>query len=624
MSAPTTKKAVRRFLGAVGYYSKFIQNYAFYARPLQKLTGDVSFIWTKLHQSSFEHLRSCLQSRELLIFPDPNKPFLLTTDASDEALGGILSQQCDGFERPIYFLSRSLKPAETRYPTYEKELLVIIHCLEKTRSYVLGQKVVILFYHKPLKWLLTNPKALSNTRLSRWVINLMEFDLEIKHIDGKFNKVADWLSCDLHSLLESRVEHEVSDKAKIPGTECQNIKAVGLPHDYLIPNKQNYLYYQTKDDYLLKLHFCLQQQIPLENQVKGKCTLKLEDIINIEGILHWRAPNGTVKLIVPSALRHSVMKIAHSSRGKIHTGETTMLEDLKAQFYWPQMGEDVKEFISTCHICLSTKAGRLPAVPILHVDRGREPWQVLHCDLIGPLRRTESGNRYILNICDSFSKFCLLFPLQQKTMKEVHNVFENQILKTWGPMLKIVTDSGKEFKNFLFQELCEEWEITHATSSVYHPAFNGKVERVNAVVARMLRCLIEETKLEWDKLLGDIMYCINNRVSWVIGVTPFSVMFGRSARMPSKMMEPKNLKHPPEFPLPTYLQCRSDINFERWALINNLLDKADDYVPRDVLKDILLCGNEPILMGDFVYVNIPKGGHTKINLKYPGPYLVLE
>ena len=624
ITVPTNKKAVRRFLGAVGYYSKFIENYAAHARPLQKLTGDVPFIWTELHQSSFDHLRSCLKSQDLLIFPNPNKPFLLTTNASDEALGGILSQECDGFERPIYFLSRSLKSAETRYPTYEKELLAIIHCLEKTRPYILGQKVVILSDHKPLKWLLTNPKALSNTRLSRWVINLMEFDLEIKHIDGKSNKVADWLSRDLHSLLESRVEHEVSDKAKIPGTECQNINAVGLPHDYLIPNKKNYLYYQHKDEYLLYLHFCLEQQMPLENQGKGRNTIKLDELINIEGILHLRGPNGTVKLIVPSALRHSVMQIAHSSRGKIHTGKTAMLEDLKAQFYWPKMGEDVKEYISTCHICLSTKVRRLPEVPILHVDRGREPWELLHLDLIGPLKRSESGNRYILNVCDSFSKFCLLFPLQQKTMKEVHDVFENKILKIWGPMKKIVTDSGKEFKNFLFQELCEEWEIIHATSSAYHPAFNGKVERVNAVVARMLCCLLEETRLEWDQLLGDIMYCINNRVSRVIGVTPFSVMFGHSARMPSKMMEPENFVHPPEFPLPTYLRQRSDINFERWALINTLLDKADDYVPRDALKDILLCGNEPILKGDFVYVNIPKGGHTKLNLKYPGPYLVFE
>ena len=108
MSRPKTVKEVRAFLGTVGFYGKFIPNIAARRRPLNELLKKgVKFDWTSECEHTFNDLRMCLRSEPLLVRPNYNDIFVITTDASDYAIGAVLSNE-KTTDRPIAYASRGL------------------------------------------------------------------------------------------------------------------------------------------------------------------------------------------------------------------------------------------------------------------------------------------------------------------------------------------------------------------------------------------------------------------------------------------------------------------------------------------------------------------------------------
>ena len=156
------------------------------------LKKDREFQWSTKEDKSFTILKEELCSDNVLKFPDMNQEFILSTDASNDALGAILAQKDGTQERPIAYASRTLNSAERNYSTTEKELLAIVWGVKHFRPYLYGKKFIILTDHQPLKWLfnLKDP----NSRLMRWRIALEEYEYEILYKKGSLNCNADALS----------------------------------------------------------------------------------------------------------------------------------------------------------------------------------------------------------------------------------------------------------------------------------------------------------------------------------------------------------------------------------------------------------------------------------------------
>ena len=153
---PKDVKAVQRFLGMAGYYRKFIENYSAKTKSLSELTKkNQKFEWTSKRQEDFETIKKDLASPNLVLqFPNFNKKFYFNTDASNFAIGSVLSQENNESERqPVAYASRTLNKAELNYSTIEKELLTIIWSCKHFRPYLYGRKFEILSDHRPLQWL---------------------------------------------------------------------------------------------------------------------------------------------------------------------------------------------------------------------------------------------------------------------------------------------------------------------------------------------------------------------------------------------------------------------------------------------------------------------------------------
>ena len=184
---PKTQTEVRTYLGLTGFYRKFIENYAKISKPLSD-THEKTKVDYKNRKfiKAFNKLKELITNAPVLRYPDFDKVFHITSDASNTAIGAVLSQE----QHPISNFSRTLNSAKEIYSTIEKELLGIVEACRYFRPY--GRKFIIETNHKPLTWLwsLKTP----NMRLIRWRLKLEEYNYKIKYKKGCENIVADALS----------------------------------------------------------------------------------------------------------------------------------------------------------------------------------------------------------------------------------------------------------------------------------------------------------------------------------------------------------------------------------------------------------------------------------------------
>lgn len=193
LKLPNSTKQIKSFLGITGYYRKFVKDYAKVAQPIVKYlkknvkinTNDPSYI------TAFEKLKELITNYPILRYPNIEKRFKLITDASNFALGAVLTQD----EHPVCYASRTLNDHEKNYSTIEKELLAIVWGTKYFRPYLFGKEFDLQTDHQPIKWLQSKFSGKDiNPRLQRWLIQLGEYDVKIDYIKGKENKIADFLS----------------------------------------------------------------------------------------------------------------------------------------------------------------------------------------------------------------------------------------------------------------------------------------------------------------------------------------------------------------------------------------------------------------------------------------------
>lgn len=205
---PKTTKQLKGFLGLAGYYRRFVPQFSKIAAPLHKLLKkDAKYEWEEEQENAFQSLKLKLMSQPILQYPDFSREFILTTDASNEGAGAILSQGEIGKDRPIAYASRSFNKSEKNYSTVEKELAAIVWGIKYFRPYLYGRKFKVVSDHKPLTWIMSVKDP--GSRLLRWRLQLEEYDYEIVYKPGSQNSNADALS------RIGALNREVSDSEEI-------------------------------------------------------------------------------------------------------------------------------------------------------------------------------------------------------------------------------------------------------------------------------------------------------------------------------------------------------------------------------------------------------------------------
>ena len=199
---PTTTKHVEQFVGLLNYHRSFIKDYARLAVPLYEITGKQRFRWNKEKERAFQQIKKALTEAPVLAWPNRHDTFILDTDASDVAIGAVVSQLQNGQERVIAYASFGLSPEQRRYCTTRKELLAVIRFTRQFRHYLLGRPFVVRTDHSSLTWLLNFKEP--QGQIARWLEELSQYDMIVTHRPGKKHLNADCMSRRPHPEMGCR------------------------------------------------------------------------------------------------------------------------------------------------------------------------------------------------------------------------------------------------------------------------------------------------------------------------------------------------------------------------------------------------------------------------------------
>ena len=207
--SPRSVKEVQIFIGFANFYRRFIKDFSKICKPItETLKGNPKdFSWGKEQEEAFEELKHRFTTAPILAHFYPERETVVKTDASDFALGWVLSQFLDRRQHPVAFHSRKLRPAERNYEIHEKELLAILEAFTKWKCYLAGADKPITVYtdHQNLQHFLTTKKW--NPRQVRWAQELANFNFKIVYCPGTRGGKPDALSRRPEYRPEEGAEH---------------------------------------------------------------------------------------------------------------------------------------------------------------------------------------------------------------------------------------------------------------------------------------------------------------------------------------------------------------------------------------------------------------------------------
>jgi hypothetical protein len=595
ISQPKSVKDIRSFLGICSYYRRFVKGFADIAVPLINLTKKgIKFQWGEEQQIAFDTLKSRLVCAPVMTHFDPSKEILIHTDASSVGLGAVLVHRVSGTEKVVAYASRNLSCAERNYSTTERECLAVVWATMKFRPYIFGIKFTVVSDHHSLCWLL-NLKDPSG-RLARWSLRMQEFEFVVEYKSGKKHLDADGLS-----RLGETGGHTTGEDEYSP----------------MIIGKLEALSF-VDDAYMSKI------KLSLENGEKASI---VENFKVVDGVLYKRNPFAAGKdwlLVVPMDSRGVVLEECHDSPMAGHLGIRKTLDRVRARFFWPGLVRNVISFVNSCSLCQSKKG--LPAQPaglLSPLPPVDSPMERVGIDLMGPLIKTEMGNRWIIVVTDYFTRFAITGALPSGTAEDIARFFLVNVILQFGSPRSVLSDRGKQFTSKIFCQLSKLCEIHGHRTSAYHPQTNGLTERLNKTIADMLSMYINDKHDDWDLMLPYVTFAYNSASQDTTGYSPFFLMYCREPLAFIDIL----LKYPSE---------SSGNDYD--AYIQNMVHLADKTRDLAVKRTLASQSAEKVRYdakhrhveyseGDFVLLWSPVrkvGRSDKFQRRFGGPFRILK
>lgn len=540
---PKTTKQIKGFLGILGYYRKFIKDFAKLTKPLTKcLKKDAKIIHSEEFISCFSECKQLLTSDPLLKYPDFNNKFILETDASDFALGAVLSQKFeDNKEHPIAYASRTLNDTECKYSATEKELLAIIFAIKHFRPYLFGKKFEIRTDHKPLVWL--RQKKDLNSKLLRWKLELEAFEFDIKYKKGTLNNNADALSrieINANTNSDEMTQHsaDTDDNEFIPATE----RPLNVFKNQIILETSN------EDSTIASTLFTNYHRIVIKRHVFTPAIL-----INIlKEYTSTRCANGincsekilaTLQMVyknyfsrvksfrifwAPKMItditdeleQNQIIQVQHEAN---HRGITETSKHIARSYFFPNIKSKVTKFINLCKLCLKSKYERHPyKQKYKFTDTPTKPLQIVHMDIF--IIREKN----YLTFCDKFSRLAMAIPT--KTRNTVHILKSlTRFIATLGKPNLLIMDNESTFTSTVIRSFLEENTIEYHYTSIAQSSSNGTVEIVHRTLRELHNILSnkETTKHYPEATKMNLAVAIyNDSIHTQINMTPRELFYG--------------------------------------------------------------------------------------------------
>ncbi len=483
---PRRKKELQLFLGFTNFYRKFIKMYSKVVRPLTQLTGNAEWRWTGEQDRAFNELKRQMAEDVILAIPTNDNPFRVEADASEGAVGAVLSQKQGRVWRPVAFMSKSLSATERNYEIYDKELLAIMLALSEWRHYLMGAKenMEIWTDHQNLQYFRLPQKL--NRRQARWVTELTEYHFTLHHKPGAQNVKAD--------LLSRRQDHDQGheDNNDIVILQEHHFRALILP---TTTETHQHIQEVTRQEELWD---------------EGIATsLHHERGISRQGNL--LTYNGRIYVPHNKALRGEIISQYHDHITAGHPGIEKTKELILRDYWWPKLKKDVEAYIKGCETCQQTKTSTAAKqAPLYPNEVPTGPWTHISVDMVTGLPDS-NGHDAILMIVDRFSKAIIPIACNVELSAEGWaRILRDHVYARHGMPRVVISDRGPQFVSKFMKELYRMLDITQNASTAFHPQTDGQTERVNQEVEKYLRIFVNHRQTDWSNWLPLAEFAHNN------------------------------------------------------------------------------------------------------------------
>ncbi|CAF3807931.1 unnamed protein product [Rotaria magnacalcarata] len=591
---PRTLAQANRFLGSLGWYRKFLPHFADVAAPIHTVTNLTKpnrrkFKWQKTQSDAFHQLKQMLITEPLFLhYPVDDLPLILTTDASDIGIGGVLQQEVKGQLHNLYYYSQVMTPCERKYSAIEKEALAIYKCLNRMRSFVLGRNIIIRTDHCPLCSIMQ--KTIKNARVNRITHLIQEYNIDkVVHIRGRYNCLPDYLSRyskeqydDLFDIEYGLASKNYQKSSTVTSYNSKNNNK--LTSDLLLSSKhqdivaamtlrprKNQVHYreesipnshrdyddvldlshkhQGKDTYQISQNYFDTAKLKFEQDLDPKIqniirnvhstqsqpTFILQDDILYKVLSNSKRSNEKCQVIyLPSSMIDSLLKACHDDpMTGAHFSTDRMYYKILNLFWWPGMKSSIQDYVKSCQLCKqfnisrNRKYGHLRSIP-----QPEGPFALVGIDYCGPLPITPRDNQYVLVVTDYFTRYITAIALPNCTAVTTAQALFNEYFCKFGIPSIILSDQGTHFQNTLMANLQKLIGYNHIYSTSYHPQTNGVVERFNATFVAQIAKLQCSQHNNWDEFLQPVVFAYNTGIHKSIKFSPYELLYGRAARLP--------------------------------------------------------------------------------------------
>ena len=584
---PENMKELRSLLGFLGYYRRFIKDFAKISSPLNQLLAGYTHqsskgskkklsinhamikkpfgqAWTQDHETAFQALKIAITSAPVLAIADPNIPYELHTDASRSGLGAALYQKHDGLLRPVAFASRGLSKTEKNYPAHKLEFLALKWAVtEKLSDYLYGGHFKVLTDNNPLTYVMTTARLDATTQ--RWVAALSNYDFKIQYISGKKNVDADGLSrrpqddympesdddfdqdqatrqllgrVETRQVLSSTLQ--VAEEPAVVSLAMQASAVSDLEYDpWAIPivavRKEEIAEAQSSDETVGRARQLLISGNKFRSRTETPPVRSLlrnyQTFVMSEGLLYKLSKFSGVsykRLVIPQSLKSRVLNGIHNDMG--HLGSDRALSIARTRFYWVNMDDDILRHCKECRNCLLRKGNNRHPAPLCKLQ-SVGPMDLVCIDFVS-VDADASGKEHILVVTDHFTRYARAFVTRRQTAKEVAEMLWKNFFLDFGFPRRLHSDRGACFTGKLISQLKQITGVQSSFTTPYHPQGNGQCERFNRTLMGMLGTLDEKKKSSWSKHAKFLVHAYNCTQNDSTGFSPFQLMFGRQPRLP--------------------------------------------------------------------------------------------
>ncbi|CEF61668.1 Reverse transcriptase domain and Integrase,catalytic core domain and Ribonuclease H-like domain-containing protein, partial [Strongyloides ratti] len=495
IAIPKNQEDIRKFLGSIGFFQRFIPDYSQTLCCITNLLGkNKVFNWGQECTDAFNKIKSDLIEHSQLAVEDLSKPLIIYSDASLIGYGGVICQKQDNGEiKPLTYYSRKRKMTKNKDSCYLEGMCILLMS-RKYRHKLIGSR--IFWYSDNLPLIYMFQRGTDHPKFASWCLELSCYDITFRHIEGKLNTFADFLS----RYTELEMEKEEEEEASEPKCFVNNITTT-----YDIVKLQN------EDEDIQKIN-----DLEIMSGVKGRFEQVCGRIV--------------FKPYIPDGEMREIIKRYHEYG---HFNVKKLYHTIKLRYVNDNLQKLIKLVTDECVTCQTRNLhhNRIYIQKSLCVENPRDSYSL---DICGPIN-LGSRWRYILLMVDVFSSYWIARPLIQTTSEEIREEMMVIFLNSGYPK-QVRMDNASYLRSEKLSKALKELNIEVSFTTPYAHKGNTKVERGFHTLESMLsKCMkLDNNNKSWEEFLPVCTYYYNTAAMDDCGTTPYELFYGTSPNVPEE------------------------------------------------------------------------------------------